>query len=196
MNFKPLCLIAFIAALNAAAGCGSLGFSGGSGKLTSVEHGSELSTKFTTRVYRGLEANVADFYLTDLPESVWKEGGDISNLSGSILHVHMFIAPKAGRTPIATTANSATVRWLVISEGRVGMYGGGGFFNKSGDVGDSSFGGSLAGTTLRLVHQGPGFADRLGPSVLSIPIDAEQDETTSESLARAMSSLLSSSSGE
>ncbi|MCX5691065.1 MAG: hypothetical protein NTV94_14985, partial [Planctomycetota bacterium] len=85
---------------------------------------------------------------------------------------------------------------LVISEGRVGMYGGGGFFNKSGDVGDESLGGTLAGSTLRLIHQGPGFADRLGPAVLSVPVDAKHDEAISESLARAMSSLLASSKGQ
>jgi hypothetical protein len=196
MTFKSLFVSAATLLVMTCAGCGSLGFSGGSGKLTSVENGSTLSTAFTTKVYRGSESNVADFYLTDLPESVWKEGGDISHLSGSILHIHMFIAPRAGRTPIATTANSATVRWLVISEGRVGMYGGGGFFNKSGDVGDESLGGTLAGSTMRLIHQGPGFADSLGPAVLSVPIDAKRDETTAEALARAISSLLASSKGE
>jgi hypothetical protein len=173
--------------------CGTMGLSGGSGQLTSVEHGSTLGASFTTSVYKGTDPNVVDFYLTDLPETLWTKGGDVSTLSGTILHVHMFLQPRAGHTPIATTANSATVRWLVLSEGRVGLYGGGGFFTRSGDVGEDSLAGTLSGATLRLTHQGPGFADTLGPSILSISVDATQDPATADALARAMSSLLASS---
>ena len=185
----------FCVALLAAplASCGSIRMGSGSGRLTSVEHGSTLGAQFTTRVYAGTDPNVVDFYLTDLPESVWTVGGDVSNLSGTILHVHLFLQPKAGRTPIARTANTATVRWLVLSEGRVGVYGGAGFLTLGDDVGEPSLDARLAGASLRLVHQSPGFADSLGPCVLDTSFDAAAEPQVAESLARAMSSLIASS---
>jgi len=187
--FRFVCTGLVAAAGMPVAGCGFLGFSSGSGKLTSTGSGASLSANFSTRVYSGNEVNVADFYLTDLPASVWEQGGDVSDVSGNILHIHMFIAPKAGSTPIESTASSATVRWMVLAQGRIGIYGGGGFFTESGDVGDSGLGGTLSDASLRLVQASPGFADRLGPSVLSLSIDTKHDETVAAGIARAISSL-------
>ena len=175
------------------AGCSGWGLSGGSGKLTSVESGAALGTTFSTRVYRGTEKNVADIFLTDLPESVWTQGGDVSDLAGSIVHIRMFISPQAGSTPIASTANTATVRWLVLSKGRVGVYGGGGFFANSEEVGEKELSGRLSGASLRLVQGGPGFADRLGPSLLSMSVQSVQDEPRAIAISRAMESIMESS---
>jgi hypothetical protein len=181
------------ASLATLAACSGWGLSGGSGKLTSVESGSTLGTSFTTRVYRGTEKNVADIFLSDLPETVWTQGGDVSDLSGSIVHIRMFISPQAGSTPIATTANTATVRWLILSKGRVGVYGGGGFFANSEEVGDKKLSGRLSGASLRLIQGGPGFADRLGPSLLSMSVDSVQNEETALAMSRAMESIVASS---
>jgi hypothetical protein len=174
-------------------GCGGTQISGGDGRLTSVELGSTLTTSFTKQTYFGTDNNSADFYLTDLPESVWKEGGDVSAVTGQLVHIHMYVTPKAGRTPIAITANTASVRWLVLTQGRVAVYGGGGYFQHSGEMGDETLSGVLADSTLRLVHASPGVADRLGPSVLSMSVSAVQDKQTCEALARAFSSLVQSS---
>lgn len=180
-----------------AGGCGISGFGGGDGRLTSVEQGSTLMFSPGTRVYTstvtgkdGGEQNSMDIYLTDLPERVWKQGGDISDVSGQMVHIHMFMRPKAGATPIATTASTASVRWLVLSNGRVGVYGGGGFFVPSGDNGDADISGTLTDATLRLVHSTAGFADRLGPSLLSMNVDGVRDEATAAALARTLSSLI------
>jgi len=194
-GFKFAALVlATLATLAALQGCGTLGVGGGDGKLTSVETGSTLTSTFTTRVYAAdpADPSTIDLFLTDLPDRVWKQGGDVSDVSGQLLHIHMFVEPKAGATPIATTASSATVRWLVLSGGRVGVYGGGGFFVPSGDAGEATIGGSLRGATLRLVHASPGFADRLGPSILSTTVECSNDPATAAALSRSLSSLISS----
>jgi len=157
--------------------------------LTSTADGSALASRFPTQFYNGNETNIADFYLTDLPASVWEQGGDVSDLEGNIVHIHMFVVPKAGQTPIQRTASTSTVRWLVLSKGRVGVYGGGGFFSESGDVGDKKFGGTLYDASLRLIRSTPGFTDPLGPSVLSISVNAIKDQKASEAISRAFTSL-------
>lgn len=181
------------AAVLALAGCSGVTHSSGSGRLTSVEQGATLGSSFNTQVYSGSDPNSVDFYITDLPDTVWKQGGDVSGVTGQLVHIHMFITPKAGRTPIATTANTATVRWLILTQGRIAVYGGGGYFQRSGDVGDESLSGVLADSTLRLVHASPGVADRLGPSVLSMGVSANKDDATAAALSRAFSSLVQSS---
>jgi len=181
-----------LAAILVAAGCGP-GRRGGSASLRSTQTGDELSASLPTRVYTPGDSNTADLYLTDLPPEVWTSGADVSDMAGMIVHVHMFIRPRAGRTPIESTASTASVRVLVLARGEIGVYGGGGFFLHSGDVGDATFGGSLSGGTLRLVHATPGFDDRLGPSKLTGAFSGRRDAETSRALARALRTLIAES---
>lgn len=188
--FRVSPLLTLLAAATLALhGCGSVSSSLRENALTSTADGSGLSSRFPTQVYYGNETNVADFYLTDLPPSVWEQGGDVSDLEGTIVHIHMFVVPKPGKTPIQRTASSSTVRWLVLSKGRVGVYGGGGFFSESGEVGEDKFGGTLYDASLRLIRSTPGFKDPLGPSVLSVSVSAKKDQKAAEAISRAFTSL-------
>ncbi len=171
--------------------CSSLGGSGGSASLTGVAERNRLDTSFTTFVYApGPDANTADFYMSDLPPDVWERGGDVTAYSGNLVQVHMFISPRAGSTPIANTASSGTIRWLVLSRGQIGVYGGGGFVTKSGDVGDESLGAKFTDATLRPLMRTAGFDDRLGPCILTGSITADKNQATADLMSRAMIALM------
>ncbi len=157
--------------------------------LASVERGTVLHTTARYQAYYSTDINTADFFLTDLPADAFADGTDLSQFSGSLINVHMFLAPKAGSTPIAVTASSATVRQLVIADGQMGMYSGGGFLFPSGSAGDSTFGGTIRQATMRLTGRTPGFVDRLGSSEfssgLSVPKDVARAKRMSLLIERA-----------
>jgi hypothetical protein len=170
-------------------GCGTFG-GGGTTRLRSLENGSEMTADLPARVYKSQGNDNADFFMTDLPESVWNGGADVSEVSGIILQVHMFLRPKAGRTPIADTASTCVVRCVVLAKGEIGVYGGGGFFVNSGLPGGETFGGSVRNGTLRLMSATGGFQDRLGPCSVAGAISGKKDEKTAGAMWRAMNALV------
>ncbi|GMV27528.1 MAG: hypothetical protein AMXMBFR58_35590 [Phycisphaerae bacterium] len=169
-------------------GCGLTG----AGPITarSVNNQFDLQLLPTLRAYSSLDKNTADIYLTDLPREVLALGAPLNDSSGQILHVHLFISPEAGETPIDHTACSVAVRLVIISRGQIGMYGGGGFLLPDSDPGDATFAGDMRGATLRFLGSTPGFADRLGPAELSGSIEAPKDDATSTLVARRLDELL------
>ncbi|MBY0111229.1 MAG: hypothetical protein K2Y21_00300 [Phycisphaerales bacterium] len=157
--------------------------------LASFDSGTVLTLEPKFQAYYAADPNTADFYLSDLPAEAFADNADLSRFSGSLVHVHMFLAPKAGATPIAFSANSVTVRHLIIAEGQMGQYSGGGFLLPSGTAGDSTFGGRLKDATMRLTARTPGFVDRLGAcefeSGLAVPKDVSRAKRMALLLERA-----------
>jgi len=127
-----------------------------------------LRPEFRTRVFTSDGINTADLYLTDLDEDVLGDPARLASSTGQILHVHMFLRPKPGSTPIDETAITVTARYIVLSEGRAGVYAGGGFLLPAGGPGDRRFGGSMRGGTLRLVGRTDGFEDLIRSGVLEL----------------------------
>ncbi|MEZ6241649.1 MAG: hypothetical protein R3B57_01250 [Phycisphaerales bacterium] len=178
----------------AAPACSTVGIRIPSGKaeVVGVETGSRLAPRFPTRAYSATDDDTADIYLTDLSAddlTALFENPATSGVSGQIVHLHMFVRPKPGRTPIESTAISATVRYAVIAEGRVGLYAGAGFLFPNGKPGDNVLGGSISKADLRLERATPGFIDRLGPSVMSVSFNAVLDEPLSDELHRRLEVL-------
>jgi hypothetical protein len=168
---------------------------GGSGSptLQSAVTGDRLPLTLPTQVFVQDKAGIADIYLTDLPVGELA-GKDLSQLSGTIIHVHVFTIPSAGDTPIATTATTSTVRVVILANGQAGVYAGGGFFSASDDdASGSSFGGALRRATLYLRHATSGFDDRLGPSELSFSTSARRDEKAAATLAQAVDAVVNAS---
>ena len=175
----------------ALAGCSTLRRSGLD--LNSTRSQDRLSTDPTVRVYSASDRNTADFYLTDLPPTALPQTGkeaDLTPLAGSLVHLHLFLQPRAGQTPIADEACSFTIRQVVFAHGQIGVYSGGGFLTLSRDLGAKSSGGTFRGATLRLTQSTPGFTDRLGPSEMNGTFSADRDDraaaTWAALLARAM----------
>jgi hypothetical protein len=155
-----------------------------------METGATLAPKLPTRVYFNDDQDSADFYMTDLPASVWNGGADVSDMAGMIVQVHMFLRPKAGRTPIADTASTSVIRCVVLAKGEIGVYGGGGFFVNDGQPGEKTFEGSVRNGSLRLVSATEGFVDRLGPCSFAGAVSGKRDQKTADEMERAVRALV------
>jgi hypothetical protein len=175
LKIAPLLLTSMLAA-----GCSSLPFFGGgaSPAMVSPLTGDTFRPDLSTRVFAPSSAGIADFYLTDLPSETLAGGGDLTDVSATIVHVHLFAVPKAGRTPISNGATNAVVRVYMLSQGQVGMYGGGGFFRESGEAASQKFGATTSGATLSLTRATRAFDDAIGPNRLSGHFSARRDEET------------------
>ncbi len=167
-------------------GCGARA----TAQLDSAAGSGRLSTHFTTAVYAHADATTADMYLTDLPPERWHPDADLAGVSGSVVHLHLFLTPRAGRTPIADTASNVVVRYLAISRGEVGVYSGGGFLRASGTPGDEFFGGTVRGASATLTRASTGFRDALGASTFSAQVSAAKDDRNAKVLAARVASLL------
>ncbi|GAB4382565.1 MAG: hypothetical protein Kow0022_00370 [Phycisphaerales bacterium] len=136
---------------------------------------SGLKPDLSIRLYRFVDKNTADVILTDVPLDRLTDPS-APPPTGSLVHVQFFIHPRPGRTPIESTACSATVQYLVLARGQVGVYAGAGFLLPDGSPGDRFFGGSIASAWLRLTRATDQFVDQLGPSVGSISFVAKRDD--------------------
>lgn len=151
--------------------------------IASTKDGSEVAPAFTTAVFTNTDQNTVDVFLTDLPiERLLNAADGLADASGSIVHIHLFLMPKAGRTPIDDSACNSTVRHMIVAQGAMGLYGGGGFLYPSSDAEDSTFSATLEDASLRLIRVSPGFADRLGPARATGSFTATRDDP----LARAL----------
>jgi hypothetical protein len=189
LNVRSGALLAMTTLVLAGSGCG-FSRSGGPARLQSLQNTNSLQATLPTRIYTAADPDTADVYMTDLPSSVWEAGADVSDLSGTLVHVRMFIRPRAGRTPIADTASTATIRVMVLAKGEIGVYGGGGFFVNSGNPGKERFRGGVRDASLRLVSATGGFVDRLGVSAFTGEVSGVQDAQTAAAIERALTAII------
>lgn len=176
--------------------------SGNSNALTieSTDASRSLSPSFTTAVYLPVDPQTADVYLTDLPLERLRDSKDtLADASGNIVHLHLFLVPKAGDTPIDRTACNITMRHLVLAgssgEARThtlpiaGLYSGGGFVLPSGTIGDDSIAGSITGSSHRLVKTSAMFNDALGSGAVTGRFDAARDDDVSRAISAKFDSV-------
>ena len=177
------------ALLLSAGGCGGMRLWGGPSaevSVVSAKSGAALKPRFTTAVYRAADASTIDVYLTDLPLGRLEDGADkLDGLSGSIVHVAMFLQPVAGKTPIDPTACTGAVRQLVVADGAMGFYGGGAFVTTA-DPGKETLSGSVRGGTVRLTRASTDFNDLLGPATLEGKFNARYDDAACRAIAQRL----------
>ena len=155
-------------------------------RLVSAQFPVDLAPDLTTRVYSPRNDSSADIYLTDLDQQALTRAlaDPADPTTGTIVHLHMFVRPRPGKTPIDATALSATVRYLVLARGQAGVYDGGGFLLPEGTPGRETFSASVPSATVRLAALTPAFVDRVGRGDLRIRFKAERDEPTADLIAR------------
>ncbi|MFN7022530.1 MAG: hypothetical protein ACK4WH_14550, partial [Phycisphaerales bacterium] len=156
-----------------------------------------LSPRLATTLYGRIDSNTADLYFSDLPEDRLIDPREpLGGAPGSLLHIHYFLNPAAGKTPIDDTACNVTIKHYVLAgvdasgSPVFGVYGGGGFLLPSGQPGSNVFGGSMREGTHRLLHATPGFTDALGPSELSGKMLAVRDDDAADLIGRKIRVLM------
>lgn len=196
-----------ILALTVAAACSMSGCaifrgeSAGDLAADSVSGQTRLVPQFRTAAYRAIDENTAEIYLTDLPAERFTSGKDtFFDAQGSIMHIHIFLVPSAGDTPIEQSACNVTIRHLVIagpSAGPgisdtpvMGLYAGGGFVDPRDSIGDSSMGGSINAASHRLTRSTRDFKDLLGPGTLAGRFNAPRDEDLALAIGAKLESLV------
>lgn len=179
-----------LSACNALRGGGG---SGGSSTVISDTTGTVYETNLRTRVYRYHDDNTADIYLTDLSDQMltafFQANADWSQISGTIVHIHLFLDPKPGKTPIEPTAANASIRYAIISNGQIGIYDGAGFILPGQKPGKDSINGAFKAAPLRLSRATDGFADPLTPARLDMSFDAKLDEQAAPELQARLDAM-------
>lgn len=173
------------------AGCG--GVRGGSSgyRLTSIQSQATLAPSLKHGWFHAADENSADLYLTDLSPETLTSQQALATASGNIVHVRMLLRPRAGRTPIEPTALSAAVVHVVLADGQIGVYQGGGFMQPSGSTAERTFGGSIRGGSMHLGAATPGFVDRLGAAQLTAGFRAERNPDRLREIRGALAWALS-----
>lgn len=182
-----------------ALGLGMFPSAAGDVTIVSTIEQTRLDASFRTAVYTYEDENTADLFLTDLtPEQIdaiiaGEARSEVAPQGAQILHLHMFLTPRAGRTPIEFSASNVTLSHYVLAGDAIGVYGGGGFLLPSRvftrEPGADSFGGQMRDATVRFLHATPGFNDRIGSGVLSGSVSARLDPQASQRISRLLSAF-------
>jgi len=161
----------------------------GSVRVRSVGSSVMDAPRLPISVYSSPDTTTADIYLTDLAPVALDPATPLSELSGRIVHLHLFVVPLAGSTPMRETACSVTVRHIVLASGNVGVYSGGGYLNPRVTSG-ADIAGTVHGATLRLTGKTAGFKDRLGPATLDATFLAARDEAMARRIKSRVDQVL------
>ncbi|MCP3860574.1 MAG: hypothetical protein GY704_13070 [Phycisphaeraceae bacterium] len=107
-----------------------------------------------------------------------------------VVHVEFLWRPRAGRTPVSADATNLSIRYVVLVDDQIGLYGGGGFGWPRGTAGDAGFGVTISGSNLALLDSTDGFRDLLTPARLAGRLDAKLDETAAIRLRDIVSQIV------
>lgn len=186
---RPLpCLIALAAA---GAGCTSWvdRMLASEGAVVRVEAlGERPATIDATLPYGSYSSTEADesMYASDLPLDTLLSG-DVRD--AQFLHVQLLWSPKPGNTPVDPTATNVTLRYVLLVDGEIGIYGGAGFAWPSGKVGTESLLLSIEGSSLSLLACTAGFADPLTPAQLTGTVMMAPNADSTRMYRRAISQI-------
>lgn len=120
--------------------------------------------------------------------------GEVAN--GQMLHVQLLWLPKAGSTPMEASATNASLRYVVIANGEVGIYSGAGFAMPEQSLESSKVTLTLRDASLQLQESTAGFADLLSPAQMTGSFTAIRDEQKTRQLNRAASQLVTNALGK
>ena len=111
--------------------------------------------------------------------------GDPQSPSQAV-HVEMYWAPRAGRTPIDPLATNAVIRYIVFTGEGAGIYGGAGYLFPHSKPGGGNFRAEVRSSSLRLQDASAGFADRLGLATATGEFLAQRDDLGAQRLLRQL----------
>ncbi len=138
-----------------------------------------LQANCTTIVCTDGFANEGDVWMTDIPLEQL-ESGEFTN--GQIIHLQVLWKPVAGKTPLTSLSTNISITYIILSEGNVGIYGGGGFCWMSGTPATGMIL-NIEDATIALQHKDAGFNDLLTPATMLGHVQAVPDNTKAQQLA-------------
>ena len=115
---------------------------------------------------------------------------------GQILHVEMLFQPRPGWTPIDSTATNLSIRYIIITDGEVGIYEGGGFGYPVGTGRSRSMTLSIDQASLDLTRATEGFVDLLSPAELSGTFSGPCDTTEVERIRNIVNQHMTNTFGQ
>lgn len=190
------CLCVIMAAVGAA-GCGGpsslVPSSVGTMRVESLaESRVALTGCMQTSLYSDANEVETTFILTDATfDDILR--GKVSR--GQIIHIELLWLPKPGRTSISSDATNASIRYVVVADGEVGVYAGAGFALPQGTIGRKNLTVALQDASLKLVERTPGFVDHLTPARLSGTFAAIYDPRKTRQAHYAMSQIVTDAIG-
>ncbi len=185
MNCRTL--IITLLGLTAAAGCASGRVSGSLRAESLGDDRVYLDGVYETAVYTNLNTTETSFFITDIPLDDLL-AGEIT--TGMVVHVNLLWQPAAGKTPMDTSATNVTIRFIVFTDGQMGLYGGAGFALPKGELGKGPMSLELRDASITLLDATDGFVDLLSPGRLTGKITAGLDEQRSRQMAYAVNQLV------
>ncbi|MDP6986737.1 MAG: hypothetical protein QGG74_01710 [Phycisphaerales bacterium] len=115
--------------------------------------------------------------------------------TGQVLHIEMLFPPRAGETPIDPAATNLSLRYIVISNGELGVYEGGGFGYPIGGHEDGQMSLRVEPSGLVLAESTEGFIDLLSPAKLSAVFTGTCDDMAGHRLADGIDQLVTNAIG-
>lgn len=146
-----------------------------------------LASEFTTGTF-ATEPAVTTVVFSDMP---YEQLADGTARNGRYLHIEVLWRPAAGKTPVEPSSTNLTIRFVVVSEGEVGVYVGGGFaWLKGGKDKDDAIALDIIGSSISLVDKTPGFVDLLSPASLIGELGALRNADNARATRRAASQFV------
>ena len=104
------------------------------------------------------------FWLSDVPVEALLDG---SVTEAQIMHIELLWYPRPGSTPIDSSATNASIRYIIVTNGEVGVYIGAGFVLPHGKLTKAKLSISVRDASLKLGDSTDGLIDLLSPARLS-----------------------------
>ncbi len=185
-------LIIALLGLLGVAGCVSGRVSGSLRAESLGEDRVYLDGVYETAVYADFNSTEISFYMTDIPLDDLLAG---NITTGMVVHADLLWEPAPGKTPMDSSATNVTVRYIVFTDGEMGVYGGAGFAIPKGEPGKGSVSLVLRDASITLLDSTDGFVDLLSPARLTGKITAGLDERCSRQMAYALNQLVTNALG-
>ena len=108
-------------------------------------------------------ADEGNIWMTDIPLDQLTSG---VFSDGQIIHLQLLWKPVAGKTPLSSSSTNLAIKHIIIADGKVGVYTGGGFClpNGSPQKGMSLY---IEEATIALQEGAIGFNDLLTPATMT-----------------------------
>lgn len=123
-------------------------------------------------------ANEGEIWMTDIPMDQLRSG---NFRNGQIIRLQILWTPIAGKTPLASTSTNLTIEHIIIADGEVGVYSGGGYCWSSGNPRDGMHL-IIEESTITLQEHTDGFVDLLTPANMTGDIASHWDPTTARQI--------------